>query len=118
MWGLTMSRVMNYYMYSLESIYTTMEICWTFDDTRERDTTLSITHSYFFIIVCFLRGASFIYICIVTFVKTLLMFLCLKGDPQYWSYLRVLGKEGGQIVYLIEVVSYQCKKLYGRSIKS
>ena len=47
LWGLTMSRVMNYYMYSLESIYTTMEICWTFDDTRERDTTLSITHSFF-----------------------------------------------------------------------
>ena len=37
---------MNYYMYSLESIYTTMEVCWTFDDIRERDTTLSITHSF------------------------------------------------------------------------
>ena len=37
---------MNYYMYSLESIYITMEVCWTFDSIRERDTTLSIANSF------------------------------------------------------------------------
>ena len=50
---------MNYYMYSLESIYTTMEIYWTFDDNRERYITLSITHKNSIpkkeYIVCFLR---------------------------------------------------------------
>ena len=41
-----MCHAINYYKHSLESIYTAMEFYRTFDDSRERDTILSITHPF------------------------------------------------------------------------
>ena len=41
-----MCHAINYYKHSLESIYITMDFYRTFDDNRERDIILSITHCF------------------------------------------------------------------------
>ena len=41
-----MCHAVNYYKHSLESIYITMDFYRTFDDNRERDIILSITHCF------------------------------------------------------------------------